>query len=101
MTKHLLRLCSHRKARRELLSTSAASWATTKSVGMCVALQELREKQVIMDFQTDVKRGPRRAILDVVYVLMPDFCFVQEVKRANARAKQITEAATNLQTRIL
>ena len=65
-----------------------------------IALQELREKQVIMDFQTDVKRGPRRAILDVVYVLMPDFCFVQEVKRANARAKQITEVSTSLQTRV-
>ena len=32
--KRLLRLCSHRKSRRELLSTSEASWATTKSVGM-------------------------------------------------------------------
>jgi hypothetical protein len=33
--KRLLRLCSNRKSRRELLSTSEASWATTKSVGMC------------------------------------------------------------------
>src|SRR5262249_39703170 len=32
--KRLLRLCSTRKSRRELLSTSEASWATTKSVGM-------------------------------------------------------------------
>src|SRR5499426_4192659 len=32
--KRLLRLCSNRKSRRELLSTSEASWATTKSVGM-------------------------------------------------------------------
>src|SRR5262245_30494153 len=32
--KHLLRLYSNRKSRRELLSTSEASWATTKSVGM-------------------------------------------------------------------
>jgi hypothetical protein len=33
--KRLLRLCSNRKSRRELLSTSEASWATTKSGGMC------------------------------------------------------------------
>src|SRR5436305_14410120 len=32
--KRLLRLCSNRKSSRELLSTSEASWATTKSVGM-------------------------------------------------------------------
>src|SRR5215510_14316775 len=32
--KCLLRLCGHRKSRRELLSTSEASWATTKSDGM-------------------------------------------------------------------
>src|SRR5262245_5827025 len=32
--KRLLRLYSNRKSRRELLSTSEASWATTKSVGM-------------------------------------------------------------------
>src|SRR5215475_2081753 len=34
--KRLLRWCSNRKARRELLSTSEASWATTKSVGMWI-----------------------------------------------------------------
>ena len=33
--KRILRLCSNRKSRRELLSTSEASGATTKSVGMC------------------------------------------------------------------
>ena len=32
--KRLLRWWSHRQSSRELLSTSAASWATTKSVGM-------------------------------------------------------------------
>ena len=34
-TKCLLRWCSNRKSRRELLSTSEISWATTQSVGMC------------------------------------------------------------------
>src|SRR5262249_41569682 len=33
--KCLLRLWSHRKSSRALLSTSEASWATTQSVGMC------------------------------------------------------------------
>ena len=39
--KHLLRLCSNRKSSRELLSTSEASWATTKSVGMWFFPQDL------------------------------------------------------------
>ncbi|HSX78947.1 MAG TPA: transposase family protein, partial [Candidatus Saccharimonadia bacterium] len=33
-----LRLCSNRKSRRELLSTSEASWAATKSVGVWLVL---------------------------------------------------------------
>src|SRR5262245_57041296 len=36
--KRLLRSCSNRKSRREQLSTSEASWATTKSVGMWTIL---------------------------------------------------------------
>src|SRR5262245_56044033 len=40
--KRLLRLYSNRKSRRELLSTSEASWATTKSVGMCDFLTQYR-----------------------------------------------------------
>ncbi len=66
-----------------------------------LALQELREKQVIMGFETQVKRGPRKAILDVIYTLLPDFSFVQEVKKANARVKQITAVAASPQVRLL
>ena len=42
--KRLLRLCRNRKSSRELLSTSEASWATTKSGGMWDAeAEETRE----------------------------------------------------------
>jgi hypothetical protein len=53
-----------------------------------------------MGFQKEVKRGPRNTILDVVYVLTPDFAFVQEVKKANARAKCITQAAASPHDRL-
>jgi len=71
-----------------------------RSKEVVIALQELREKQVIMGFQKEVKRGPRNTILDVVYVLTPDFAFVQEVKKANARAKCITQAAASPHDRL-
>ena len=53
--KRLLRLCSHRQSRRELLSTSEASWATTKSVGMwkilVTNLDEWTPRQVVCAYQ--------------------------------------------------
>ena len=65
-----------------------------------IALQELREKQVVMEFRAEVKRGPRKTILDIVYILTPDFSFIQEAKKANARVKQITEVAAGQQPRL-
>ena len=52
------------------------------------ALDELRAKQVIMDWKKAEKRGARNKIIDITYTLYPDFSFVEEVKKANARSKR-------------
>jgi len=56
-----------------------------------VALHELKSKGVIMSFEATVKRGQRNKIIDVKYTLRPDFSFVGEVKKANARSKMVKE----------
>jgi len=58
-----------------------------------VSLKELRKKQVLMGFEKEYRRGPRNAVQDIMYSLRPDFHFIQEIKRANTRAKWITEQA--------
>jgi hypothetical protein len=55
------------------------------------ALDELKSKAVIMSFEAAVKRGQRNKIIDVKYTLMPDFSFIAEVKKANARPKKVNE----------
>ncbi len=60
------------------------------------AMHELRTKQVLMDIQKEHRRGPRKAILDIVYTLYPDFCFIQEIKKANSRTKRHREATGNM-----
>ena len=44
-----------------------------------------------MSFEATVKRGQRNKIIDVKYTLRPDFSFVGEVKKANARSKMVKE----------
>jgi hypothetical protein len=58
------------------------------------ALDELVAKQVIMDYKKADKRGPRNKIIDVTFTLYPDFSFVDEVKKANARSKKVAVAAS-------
>jgi hypothetical protein len=58
------------------------------------ALDELVAKQVIMDYKKADKRGPRNKIIDVTFTLYPDFSFVDEVKKANARSKKVAAAAS-------
>jgi hypothetical protein len=59
------------------------------------ALDELKSKQVLMDYKKTVKRGPRNKIVDVTYELRPDFNFIEEMKKANGRSKKITGAYSN------
>ena len=58
------------------------------------ALDELTANQVIMNWKKADKRGLRNKIIDIVYTLYPDLSFVEEVKKANARSKKATAAAT-------
>jgi hypothetical protein len=55
------------------------------------ALKELQARDVLMSFTKEYRRGPRNAVVDIVYQLDPDFSFIQEIKRANARAKAVLE----------
>ncbi len=48
-------------------------------------MSELKEKNIIMDFQRHVTSGARRKILDVVYSLTPSLEFIKEAKSANKR----------------
>jgi hypothetical protein len=55
------------------------------------ALQELQTKRVLMSFQHEILRGPRNKVVDITYILQPDFDFIEEVKKANSRARQTKE----------
>ena len=57
------------------------------------ALDELKAKHVVMDWKKSEKRGARNKIIDITYTLYPDFSFVEEVKKANARSKRAAAAS--------
>jgi hypothetical protein len=48
-------------------------------------MNELKQKNIIMDFQRHVVSGARRKTLDVVYTLTPSMEFIKEAKAANKR----------------
>ncbi len=48
-------------------------------------MHELKDNNIIMDFQRHVISGTRRKILDVVYTLTPSMEFIKEAKAANKR----------------
>ena len=58
------------------------------------ALDELKAKHVVMNWKKEEKRGPRNKIVDITYTLYPDFSFVEEVKKANARSKKAVASAS-------
>src|SRR5712691_664881 len=60
-------------------------------------LQELKAKQVIMSYKKADKRGPRNKIIDITFTLYPDFSFVQEVKKANARSNKAAASAASVE----
>jgi hypothetical protein len=60
------------------------------------ALKELKAKQVIMNYKKTDKRGPRNKIIDITFTLYPDFSFVEEMKKANARSKRVAETAASV-----
>ena len=54
-------------------------------------MSELKEKNIIMDFQRQVVSGARRKILDVIYTLTPSLEFIKEAKAANKRKAMAQE----------
>lgn len=50
------------------------------------ALLEMRERGVLVEVQQERRYGPRKALLDVLYTLVPHPAFIRKVKLANKRA---------------
>jgi hypothetical protein len=50
-----------------------------------LALRELVEKGVLMQFEEEAQRGKRRMLIDVMFTFLPAGDFVMEMKRANKR----------------
>ncbi|HEY5864672.1 MAG TPA: hypothetical protein VI542_03835 [Candidatus Tectomicrobia bacterium] len=55
------------------------------------ALEELKEKRVLIRYEAEILRGQRAKVLDAKYILYPDMDFITEVKRANSRALKLDE----------
>jgi hypothetical protein len=49
------------------------------------ALVELKERSVLHSYERKDETGPRRKLLDVVFVVHPSFDFIRETKAANKR----------------
>ena len=61
------------------------------------ALTELRERDILMSFTRDVLRGPRNSLTDITYTLLPTMGFIEEVKKANRRAKLLSTKSRDLE----
>ena len=62
------------------------------------AMNELQDKEVLIDFERQEQRGARNRILDVKYTLRPHPDFVKQVKAANKRlsdSRQQLRSLTN------
>jgi hypothetical protein len=53
------------------------------------ALTELNDRQVLLSITKDMVRGPRNRIVDVKYTMLPTIDFIEEMKKANRRAKKL------------
>jgi hypothetical protein len=52
------------------------------------ALDELVQKDILMNYKEKFVRGAHNKILDITYTLWPSVHFINEVKKANARVKK-------------
>jgi hypothetical protein len=55
------------------------------------ALDELKEKKILLSFEKDIVRGKRNCIVDIKYTMLPTVEFIGEIKRANSRAQKLDE----------
>jgi hypothetical protein len=53
------------------------------------ALDELKEKKILLSFEKDIVRGKRNCIVDIKYTMLPTVEFIGEIKRANSRAQKL------------
>jgi hypothetical protein len=60
------------------------------------ALEELQERQILLSVARETMRGPRARIQDIKYTLLPTPEFIEEAKKANRRAAQLTHEHTLL-----
>ena len=60
------------------------------------ALEELQERQILLNVTRETMRGPRARIQDIKYTLLPTPEFIEEAKKANRRAAQLTHEYTLL-----
>jgi hypothetical protein len=55
------------------------------------ALDELKEKKILLSFEKGIVCGKRNCIVDIKYTMLPTVEFIGEIKRANSRAKKLDE----------
>jgi hypothetical protein len=53
------------------------------------ALDELKEKKILVSFEKDIIRGKRNCIVDIKYTMLPTVEFIAEIKRANSRTQKL------------
>ena len=53
------------------------------------ALDELKEKKILLSFEKDIVRGKRNCIVDIKYTMLPTVEFIAEIKRANSRTQKL------------
>lgn len=59
------------------------------------ALQDLRDKGVLLSFERKNITGPRKKLLDVVFTVWPSLDFIKEAKAANKRQQLAQQEALN------
>ena len=60
------------------------------------ALDELVQKDILMNYKEKFIRGAHNKILDITYTLWPSVNFINEVKKANARVKKASAPSPHL-----
>jgi hypothetical protein len=59
------------------------------------ALDELKEKKILLSVEKDIVRGKRNCIVDIKYTMLPTVEFIGEIKRANSRAQKLDETLSS------
>jgi len=60
------------------------------------ALEELRDRRILLSITKEVMRGARNSLSDVKYTLLPTIEFIDEAKKANIRAQQLLKQRGSL-----